>query len=237
MDYNITAILCAYNRPHILQEQIESIKNQTIPPKDIMLWYNKGTEEQIKTDIEKSAYCNYNFKFFGRFAFALLAQTEYIAIFDDDTIPGTKWFENCLNAMKTSPGIMGTAGVIIQGDYYHPHQKIGWASPRPGIWEVDLVGHAWFFKKEWLKYMWMEEPYSYDNGEDIHFSYTAQKYGNIHTYVPFHDGNDIETWGSLKGIGYGSDSVASWKHAHHGELRNRIIKNAIDNGWEPLYRR
>lgn len=236
MDCDITAILCAYNRPHILEEQLQSIKIQTIPPKDIMLWYNKGERDQLKVDIEKSAYCNYNFKFFGRFAFALLAQTEYVAIFDDDTIPGSKWFENCLNTMETNEGILGTAGVVLHGDFYHPHTKIGWASPRPFVAPADLVGHAWFFKKEWLKYMWMEEPFSYDNGEDIHFSYTAQKYGGIDTFVPIH-GDDPETWGSLKAIAYGSDAVASWKQARHGDLRNKIVKNAVEHGWNPLYMR
>ena len=30
------------------------------------------------------------------FAAALLADTEYIAIYDDDTIPGKQWHSNCL---------------------------------------------------------------------------------------------------------------------------------------------
>ncbi|MGA0327796.1 MAG: hypothetical protein ACO3OK_12425, partial [Limisphaerales bacterium] len=41
-------------------------------------------------------------------------------------------------------------------------------------------------RRDTLKYLWQEYPISWDNGEDIHFSYTAQKYGNIKTYVPPH---------------------------------------------------
>lgn len=235
---SITAILTEYNRGKYIDEQLKSISQQTCPPEDIMMWYNKGTEPQIQVpEIKKAAYCTHNFSFFGRFAFALLAQTEYVAIFDDDTIPGNKWFENCLNCMKTHPGIYGTAGVVLQGDYYHPHHKLGWASPRSNITEIDLVGHAWFFKKEYLQYIWREEPYSYLNGEDIHFSYASQKYGGIKTYVPPHPNSDPEMWGSLKGIAYGSDQFSSWKKSTHGQLRNEIVSNAIKNGWKPLYLR
>lgn len=233
---SITAILTGYNRGQYLEEQLESIKAQTISPDEIMLWYNKGSQPQYYLkEVGKAAYCTYNFSFFSRFAFAFLAKSEYIAIFDDDTIPGTKWFENCLKTMETHPGIMGTAGIVLQGNYYHPHHKIGWASPKQIITEVDLVGHAWFFKKEWLQYIWKEEPYSYDNGEDIHFSYMAQKYGGIKTYVPIHYYEDHETWGSLKAIAYGSDEFSSWKISNHGALRNEIVYNAVDNGWKPLY--
>lgn len=235
MDYDITAILCAYNRPDYLQEQIEAIKAQTIPPKDIMLWYNKGEKEQIETEIEKSVYCNYNFKFFGRFAFAFMAQTKYVAIFDDDSIPGNQWFQNCLSCMEKEEGIMGSAGVILHGDYYHPHTKVGWQVNTPAFQEVDLVGHAWFLKKEWLKYMWMEEPFSYENGEDIHLSYTAQKYGGIQTFTPPQPEGYDNLNGSYKGMTYGNDAMSSHKRSNHGALRNDIVKNAVDNGWKPLY--
>lgn len=32
--------------------------------------------------------------------------------------------------------------------------------------QVDLVGHAWFMNKCYVKYMWFEEPLHWDNGED-----------------------------------------------------------------------
>ena len=58
--------------------------------------------------------CNHNFKFFGRFAFAMLAQTEYVAIFDDDTIPGKNWFKHCLDHMIQLNGLLGTTGIQLQ---------------------------------------------------------------------------------------------------------------------------
>jgi GT2 family glycosyltransferase len=96
----ITVVLTGYKRPYTLEAQIRAVRHQTIKPKRIMLWYNYSPETQQKLPPNIKGVdviqCNFNAKFHGRFAAALLADTEYIAIFDDDTIPGQKWFANCL---------------------------------------------------------------------------------------------------------------------------------------------
>lgn len=231
----ITAILNGYNRPQNIPKQIEALKTQTIPPTEIMLWYNQGVVPPYQSDSSiKAAYCNHNFKFHGRFAYALLAQTEYIALFDDDTIPGKKWFENCLNTMKTHPGILGSAGVYLTTNKYFPHDRIGWNGllnivPRL----VDLVGHAWFMKRDYLKYLWYEAPVSWENGEDIQLSYLAQKHGGIKTYVPPHPENEKELWGSILGNELGRDQYATFKKDRtHGPIRDRIVEEQIKRGWQ-----
>ena len=86
MKDGITVILTGYNRPQNIPLQLQSLKSQSVKPDDIWLWYNKGSLEQKVPDGVKSIVCNHNFKFHGRFSTALLAQTKYVAIFDDDTI-------------------------------------------------------------------------------------------------------------------------------------------------------
>jgi hypothetical protein len=238
----ITAILTGWKRPQNLQKQLNAIKAQTKPPTDIMMWYNDGGKEYPQTNLPgvKTAFCNHNFKFHGRFAYALLARTEYVAVFDDDTIPGNMWFENCLKTMETNPGILGTTGVILHTNTgYARHSKVGWNGHKnTEPTEVDLVGHAWFFKREWLKYFWMEEPLSWDNAEDIHLSYTAQKYGGINTYVPPHPEKDRRLWGSTLGGKLGNDSVSSFKNRNtnqHTVIRNECVKKANDSGWKTVH--
>ncbi|MEK9727438.1 MAG: hypothetical protein VW397_04965 [Candidatus Margulisiibacteriota bacterium] len=236
----ITVILCAYDRPYALQEQIEAIKTQSIPATDIWLWYNKGSKPQLEIPEIKTAMCNHNFKFFGRFAFAMLAQTEYVAIFDDDTMPGKDWFHHCLNHMNELNGLLGTTGIQLKKKMYANHIKVGWNGthgPNEAVERVDLIGHAWFLKKEWLKYMWFEAPVSWDNGEDIHLSYCLKKFGNIESYVIPHPKDNTDIWGSTKGSDYGSDENASWKkHRNkHFQLRNKIVKDLIDRDWQPIF--
>lgn len=238
----ITVILNTYKRPHYLQEQIDSIRNQTIKPEDIFIWYNKP-EDGEQYDISdlgcKVATCNHNFKFHGRFAFGLLAKTEYVAFFDDDTIPGQHWFKNCMDTIELGyDGILGTSGVRITGNTYSLGGKFGWNGQQVNeVKEVDLVGHAWFMKKDYLRYLWYEEPISWENGEDIQLSYLSQKYGGIKTYVPPHPKNDQSMWGSKKdtGIRYGMDKNAhSIVRSSHIQERTRIVQEQISRGWETV---
>lgn len=242
----ITTILTSYKRQDYLQEQIDSIKNQTQKSSEIWIWHNTPDGEgPVDLNTEFGSQCkiinsNNNFSFFGRFALATLAQTEYIAMFDDDTIPAPKWFELCLETInEVGDGILGGAGVILHSNQaYSPHNKVGWNGAKPRhTKEVDLVGHAWFFKKSSLKYFFMEEPHSWDNAEDMHFSAMAQKYGSLKTYVPA-IGKDMSSYNpSIKGQVYGSDGVASWKYKRgHFSIRNMVASKLCANGWSNPWR-
>lgn len=233
----ITVILNTYNRPHVLNEQIEAIKSQSIVPTQIMIWMNKGDAKYPVVNDPSIIInqCSHNLKFHARFAFGLLAKTEYVAFFDDDTIPGKKWFESCVDSIKKQPGIYGTTGVKLTGAKYSPHQKIGWNGDKSNsIEKVHLVGHAWFLKTEWLKYMWYERQQSWENGEDIQLSYFCQKYGNINTYVPPHPVTNQNVWGSIKGIKYGTDANATYlKHkTEHFQIRDLLCERFIKEGWK-----
>lgn len=240
---DITVILNCYKRPEYLDEQILSIENQSIKPKEIWIWYNSPeTGQQIdlegKFNSHKIIKSNYNFKFHARFALGLLAKTEYVAFFDDDTIPGNRWFENCLLTLEmVGDSVLGTTGVILNSDKYEGNSKVGWNGEQINVpKEVDLVGHAWFLRQENLKYLWYEKPESLENGEDIQLSYLCQKYGKLKTYVPPH-AEDYNFWGSLpeKGNVYGTDAHATWVHnIDHRPIRNQIVKNLISKGWSTV---
>ena len=212
----ITAIVNIYKRPHTLDEQIQAIREQTIKPECIFIW-NNGNRD-INLDKYKDATDirvfdnNYNYGVWSRFLIGFLAPSEYICIFDDDTIPGKRWFENCLDSMKQKEALYGTIGVVFENrnDEYKTHWRYGWDGAEDTTQYVDIVGHSWFFKREWLKYFVMEPTQVYEtrtNGEDIHFSFMLQKYANIQTCVPPHPVSNRELWGSMPKTAwiYGSD--------------------------------
>lgn len=240
---NVSVILNVYKRPYTLEKQIKAIKNQSIliPSENIHVWYNKSdVEQQLPKDKKINTYkCSWNTKFFGRFTIPLLLQTEYVALFDDDTIPHKDWLKNCLETINKpqTNGILGGSGVILKSKSYKPFQKVGWNGIHSNnTMRVDLVGHAWFFRQKWSKYLWYEKPYTWDNGEDIMFSYLAQKYGGINTFVPPHPETNKNLWSSdyKLGVEYGNDSSASWtKNSHYGD-RDRICIHCINNGWKTV---
>ena len=124
---DITVILNCYRRPYNLKMQIEAIRNQTVPPKNIWLWVNDHADnhgfDYSDLGIDRIFLNDFNWKFYGRFAAALLCDTDYVAIFDDDTVPGERWFENCFSTMKEKPGILGSAGVILNSQRYMDHPR------------------------------------------------------------------------------------------------------------------
>lgn len=232
----ITAILNGFKRPQYLKEQIDAINNQTVKVKEIMLWQNdnKWFDSQL-TDSITTASCNKNLGVWARFAFALNAKTEYICVFDDDTIPGSKWFENCLNTMKSHEGLLGTIGLIYNNtNGYFPNIKHGWHTPNLTPVKVDIVGHSWFFKREWLSAFWRElRPDGFDIvGEDMHFSYTLQKYLGINTYVPPHPPHSPEMWGSIKAIEMGTEKNGLSLVPANIHKMNEYYKHLINNGFK-----
>lgn len=241
---DITVILNAYRRPYNLEGQIAAIRQQSIQPVSIWLWVNAHEDNEgfdfSTLDIDRVFHNDYNWKFYGRFAAALLADTKYVAVFDDDTVPGSKWFQNCLNTMDTHRGILGSAGVILHDSkLYMRHQRCGWPTQNIETTQVDLVGHAWFFERDWLQYLWKEKPFTWDNGEDIQFSYLAQKYGDIQTYCPPHPPDNKDFHGSIFGNELGIDDKATSNnndttHQQFFHERDLCVQNAIKNGWETV---
>ena len=237
----ITVILNGYKRSSHFESQLNAITNQTIKPTEILFWQNKG-EHFDKNLTEKTihAECNHNLGVWARFSFALNAKTEYICIFDDDTIPGKKWLENCYNTIQTHDGLLGTIGVkFLDENNYMSMNRIGWDNPNDNTEQVDIVGHSWFFKREDLATFWRELPDLGHNplvGEDMHFSYTLQKYTNKKTYVPPHPNDDKELWGSHPEYAWsiGTDSAAISRNWTNMNNMNEAFKNYQKKGFKLL---
>ena len=185
MSKKITAILNGYRRPHTLVAQVAALGKQTVPPESVRFWQNKDSDEIFDYSALLSCIVtvsNANFGVWARFAYALNATTDYVCVFDDDTIPGPKWFENCLDTMEKREGLLVTNGITFLDEEYIKYDRYGWVNPNEEIVQTDTGGHSWFFKREWLGSFWREAPLINDklriSGEDMHFSYAVQKYLN-----------------------------------------------------------
>lgn len=242
----ITVILSGYKRPHTCLEQYNAIKSQTVKDIEIMFWANL-VDDKLKFPKEvvdncQSIVSNANYGVWGRFALALNARTPYVCIIDDDTIPGKKWLENCLNTINNHQGVITTRGVIAnkgkEKEYPGPgsYEAYGWGNPNENTVQVDMGCHSWFFHKDILRAFWAEAPsvLPMNYGEDMHLSYVAQKHFGLGTYVPPHPINDLSMWGSQPHTGkeYGEDSVAiSWNHQANMGMRD-YWNYILDNGYK-----
>ena len=214
----ISVVLTVYARPKNLDLQINALLSQTIKPDEIIIVVDKN----VNVEFDESRYSQYqvvkfskNVGVWGRFAICLLTKSEYICVFDDDTIPGSKWFENCINTLRDVDGLLGTIGVRFNSGSidYNYSERVGWDNPNSKIELVDIVGHSWFFKRSLIEKFWNETSIHskfQKSGEDIHFSYIIKKELNLNTYVPPHPKDDTSMWGSLPEYAqkFGSDENA-----------------------------
>lgn len=245
MKHEISVILTAWSRPQYLEEQVEMVLDQGIRPREVVLWYNRpprklGIMERkqlisFKNDkYVKKIICDYNFGIVPRFTMASCLEGEYVCIFDDDTMPGNNWFENCLNYVDDRKALCGTIGLrFLSKDQLKTEKpRPGWESMNPEVEYVDVVGHSWFFRREWARYFWDEEPLLRSFGEDIHFCAMLQRHG-IGVVCPPHPEHDKSLWGSVRperGVDKVAISCSSDKSAEFWQ----VVKYELERGYKPI---
>jgi len=238
----ISVILTAWQRPQNLEEQVECVLNQTVPPHEVVLWYNQPPKSlgifQKKQLLDfrnagkvKKIICDHNFGIIPRFTLASALEGDYVCIFDDDTMPGQRWFENCLQYVDSENAMCGTIGLRFLSDTEPKTEKprMGWEACNEKLEFVDLVGHSWFFKREWARFFWDEEPVIRSFGEDIHFCAMLQKHG-IRVVCPPHPKSNPSLWGSTKSS-LGIDKVAISNSKDRSSEFKTVLRHEVKNGF------
>lgn len=249
-DFDVSVVLNLYKRPENLELQLKAIEEQTLKPKEILL-YQDGTSDTVKIPDNLEDKFNFieispeNIGVWGRFNFAKKANSKYVCVFDDDTIPGKSWLENCHSEMLKNEGLYGTIGIMLEeGMEKYPESgyfRIGWDGNIDKTIQVDFVGHSWFFKKDWLNYLFegTEELQKIKiAGEDIGFSMKLQQKG-IKTFVPPHPPDDTSSWGSLPEFAFklGCSNTIISTNENGLKSLNMAVKKSLDMGFQPLIQR
>lgn len=246
-ELDITVILTAFKRIDILQKQIDAIRNQTVKPRQILLFqdripsqYQIVLNKEMISQFDSVYIAKENEGVWGRFRFAEQAGCEYVCIFDDDTVPGSRWLENCYRQMKKKEGIYGTIGIVLARNTRYPdggYYSVGWRCPNAVTREVDFAGHSWFLKKEWIAYMfegtekYQELKYA---GEDMCLSFSCQKHG-IKTYVPPHPEKNQEYWGAEPEISsVAGSSIEALSRSGNDNKMRAALQMMIYDGWETI---
>ena len=133
-DLSVTVVLNVFQRVENLGKQLASFAASTLKPTEIWVCMFASPKTQAFTqviEIFKMKYpaihvhaivSSYNFKYFGRFQLAMQASTKYVALFDDDQIPGPTTLELLVNVAEKlkQPAILGLTGrVFVQPSTTH----------------------------------------------------------------------------------------------------------------------
>lgn len=246
--FDVTAVLTLYKRPENLPLQIKAIEEQTLRPNKIWLFqdgidsiYKIELNEIIKNKFDKIESKKNNFGVWERFRFASTTDSEYVVMFDDDTIPGERWLENCHTNMLEQEGLYGTIGIIMENPREYARSgyfRVGWVNPFNERLEVDFVGHSWFYRTQWSSEMFKDTADLQalkTAGEDMAFSHRLKCIG-IKTFVPAHYKSNAKFWGSLPeyafNLGLGGQALSST--SINNDKMSKGINILLDKGFQPL---
>lgn len=247
----VTFVLSGFKRPHVMREQYEAIQAQTVKDFDIMYWIN-APGDSLKTfdgcqDIisaNQAVVANNDYGSWGRFVCALNSRSQFVHVVDDDTLPGPKWLENCLETYKeVGGGVLSTRGVIMtehdmQYPAPHSYTPVGWCAPNEETTRVDMGCHSWFFDKNVLRAYFAAMPTHFPMrfGEDTHIAFAAKMHMGINSYVPKHPKDDTEVWGSNfdKAIKYGEEACAISMDPQANVGMNRYWQFVKGNGYKTM---
>ncbi len=184
---DLTVLLTVFKRS-TLRLQLEAIWNQTVIPREIVVYHDCSfTRIPKKTLVKKGIQVvenSFNTKFIGRFAYLINAQTEWVAVLDDDIIPGSRCLENYLDQAESLNAVIGGMGRIARTN---PHKEQLFQPPDVGVREgptlVDFVGHMWLFRKRHLFDMFSIPPVTYLTGEDMHLCFSAKLRSGVPSYA------------------------------------------------------
>ena len=235
----IGVVLTHFKRDTLLR-QLDALRSQTVPYTELVIYSNaaENLPPLVGTQDNESVMgaCGRNFGVWPRFSLAWHLQTAYVAVFDDDAIPGKKWLENCLAMLdRCGPCLVGSVGVVFPDRHREGRGYVGWKLPSDKIIRADLVGHSWFMPRDLLRDM-MDAPLGlmHDTaGEDYWLSYSAQKRG-MPVVCPPHPPDDKELWGaSDDAMQLGSDDVALWTKPGEEEKKTSVHELLLGLGWQP----
>ncbi|GFZ13125.1 glycosyltransferase family protein 2 [Actinidia rufa] len=248
----VTVILNHFKRK-TLCSQLESLLHQTLPFHHVwVLSFGSPNELSLKRIVDSYndsrisfISSTYDFKYYGRFQMALQTEADLVYILDDDMIPGRKMLQilsHVAGTEKYKNSVLGSIGRILpfrQKDFTFPSyrkfrsKEAGLYLPDPAynitidrIVQADFLSSSWFLSAELVKTLFIETPFTFMTGEDLHLSYQLQKYRNAGSFVLPVDPKDKETWGdSEHRLAYVSETTVIFKD---------IVQVRDDQWWKAL---
>ena len=245
MTGDVTVVVSCCDRPHNLKGICQSIRSQTVKPKEIWLHYNGDPGALDRGDLFDEVVCSTG-DFKSRFATSLCVNTYYSLVCDDDCFLGNKWIENCIKTIERSPGIIGPIGSVLSESVQIEEEVeiVCGKDDIKRITEVDFVSGSYFLKTEWARHLFgrtvLNHSYGYNGFQLAARAWTAE---GIRCFIPPQPISDKESHGcrldkknGMKESKRKKLEAAGWEVGSSEEfLKNQLfIDHEIELGWKPM---
>lgn len=246
----VTAIVGCCRRLHNLEEIFARVRAQTAPCREIVLYYNgKDPLDAVALPpFDRVVVSSTAEDYYGRYAAALTARSEFVWILDDDCLPERRWVEHCLSTERRVGGILAPGGFRVRARRFADarHREIddvgqGVRQSEAGPpQEIDIPFHSYFLRRSLLSHLF-RHPISVgrEGGEtvpvlgadDIELACRAWLHAGARSFVP--GCGEPDTRGATAEVD--ERDHASWVH-RAGFLRQRLqaLRYEAWLGWRPI---
>ena len=214
--FGVTAVVSFYRRTWTLPAMVLRLLRSTVVPREIWLVAFASAEEAalaaaheaLGADAQVQAAAaalgaaappillargGMQLSYFGRFQLALAARTPFVAVFDDDTLPGAQALHTLLHMAHTALGehsVLAARGHHLQWPMLEPFAM---SARSPSVVEEDVVGGFWFAPAGLLRLLWRDRPLSLATSEDSQLCAAVRKYTGRSCLVAPVDPSDAST--------------------------------------------
>jgi hypothetical protein len=135
-----------------------------------------------------------------RFSLANESPSKYVCILDDDTLPGPKWIQSCIERLEQAEEdepdyCIAASGCVFTADDAFSFYQVGSQNPSVDEAEVDIGTQGWFFRKDILQvFFGCGRQGDGRTGWGLHFAAALQQVGVLTIVLPYTPG-DAQTWG------------------------------------------
>lgn len=246
-------IVTLWKRKAYLEEQYLAFKRQSIKPSEIIYIIN---ENHISPDLVRyltsDDVCiiqsDLN-SLYTRFAMTYNAAGDYVAIVDDDIIPGEYWFANAMRCSAAyNAYVVGNGRIYCErgiknffrmvGPHFDGKSQNHISCSRADIF-CDWGCNSYFIKRAWAGHLLSQMRYSdaMKTFDDIQSAFALNMSGNIPCVCPMQPREDSRYHASLNEE-YGNDSHAVWLTGNsHFPEREKFVIESIKDGYNPVYQR
>lgn len=239
----ILAVVTSCRRKDNIPLIIKCLKNQTLPPDLIWVFYNG--DDPLPNNFEcDNIICSNNSKHaLSRFSVGLSVDCEYVYYLDDDVFPEHGYLENCFKFISKKRCIIGSSGLVLsaldetENQVYHGfrfwHKYPNYTNLTKEN-QIDFPLHSYFMTRKDLLSLFEFPIYNQitERGAEIRLASRAWICNRTNCYVvPQEKGCYGET-DFVQPM-----SKALFMDSEFFDLRNQIIKKELELGWKPIFNR
>ncbi len=228
---DVEAWITVFRRPALTAHQLRALDEQSKPPQATWAYVDHGgipLDEQALAAVPQSRN-NINRGPWPRFMLAMQATTKFVAILDDDVVPGSQWIEQCTKLCEQHDVIISVSGVIYTEDRWDAVYEIGPLNPNEQTARVDAGRQGWFMRTDTLWKLMQSRPLSQNSntGWDIHIAAMAKAHDIPMIVLPY----TAETAGSV--VMPADDEHSLSNALNSATLRDTVYRAYRAEGWTP----